>query len=78
MGYRRGHSEDVRQGEFDVSAEARVNMMDFRAGNETMSWFKCLGLVQRFITEGGYCLYPDMVSLPIDIKSGEKIKIVHR
>ena len=32
MGYRRGHPEDVRQGEFDVSAEARVNMMDFRAG----------------------------------------------
>ena len=31
MGYREGHPEDVRQGEFDASAEARVNMMDFRA-----------------------------------------------
>lgn len=78
MGYREGHPEDVRQGEFDASAEARVNMMDFRAGSETMSWFKCFGLVQRFVTEGGYRLYPDMVSLPKDVKSGEKITIVHR
>lgn len=78
MGYREGYPEDVRQGEFDASAEARVNMMDFRAGSETMSWFKCFGLVQRFVTEGGYRLYPDMVSLPKDVKSGEKITIVHR
>ncbi len=36
--YRKGHPEDVRQGEFDDSKEARVNMMDFRVG-ETESWF---------------------------------------
>lgn len=38
--YRRDHPEDVRQGEFDDSKEARVNMMDFRVGDETESWFK--------------------------------------
>ena len=76
--YREGHPEDVRQGEFDASEEARVNMMDFRAGSETMSWFKCFGLIQRFVTEGGYRLYPDMVSLPKEVKSGQKVTVVHR
>lgn len=35
--YRQGHPEDVRQGEFNASAEAHVNMMDFRIGDETNS-----------------------------------------
>ena len=44
--------------------EARVNMMDFRVGDETESWFKTsFNLVKRFIAEGGYRLYPDKVSL---------------
>lgn len=65
--YRKGHPEDVRQGEFDDSKEARVNMMDFRVG-ETESWFhNTFPLVQRFISEGGYRLYPDMISLPTDV-----------
>lgn len=77
--YREGHPEDVRQGEFDASAEAHVNMMDFRVGDETNSWFtKCFSLVQRFVTEGGYRLYPDMISLPKDVTSGQKVSIVHR
>ncbi|MBB4044222.1 hypothetical protein [Bacteroides reticulotermitis] len=77
--YREGHPEDVRQGEFDASAEAHVNMMDLRVGDETNSWFtKCFSLVQRFITEGGYRLYPDMVSLPKEISSGKQITIIHR
>lgn len=76
--YREGHPEDVRQGEFDASAEARVNMMDFRGGDETASWFKCFALVQRFVSEGGYRLYPDMISLPKEVKGGQKVTIVHR
>ena len=52
--YRQGHPEDVRQGEFNASAEAHVNMMDFRIGDETNSWFtKSFSLVKRFIAEGG-------------------------
>jgi len=63
--YREGHPEDVRQGEFDASAEAHVNMMDFRAGGDTDVWFeKSFSLVQRFISEGGYRLYPDQIYQP--------------
>ncbi|WP_411973134.1 DUF4832 domain-containing protein [Sphingobacterium sp. Lzh-3] len=76
--YREGHDEDVRKGEFDLSAEAHVNMMDFRAGGETESWFKSFDLVQRFITEGGYRVYPDQINLPQDIKSGKIAQIAHR
>lgn len=77
--YREGHPEDVRQGEFDASAEAHVNMMDFRAGYETETWFTlCFGLVQRFISEGGYRLYPDQIYLPDNINKGTEIEINHR
>ncbi|WP_241254814.1 DUF4832 domain-containing protein [Sphingobacterium sp. DR205] len=76
--YREGHDEDVRKGEFDASAEAHVNMMDFRAGGETESWFKSFDLVQRFNTEGGYRLYPQQIKLPKRIKSGAVALISHR
>ena len=70
-GYRQGHPEDVRQGEFDSSAEARVNMMDFRVGQETESWFNdAFSLVQRFVSEGGYRLYPDQVIVPDQVSAG--------
>ena len=76
--YREGHAEDVRKGEYEASAEARVNMMDFRAG-DTDSWFeKSFPLVQGFAVEGGYRLYPDQISLPSTIRSGETAVIAHR
>ena len=69
---------DVRQGEFDDSKEARVNMMDFRIG-EVDSWFKdAFNLVQEFIAEGGYRLYPDRLSLPKEISNNETVTIAHR
>ncbi|WP_256009736.1 DUF4832 domain-containing protein [Desertivirga xinjiangensis] len=77
--YRQGHPEDVRLGEFDASAEAHVNMMDFRAGSETESWFEnSFTLVQRFVSEGGYRLYPDRVYLPEKVNSGSEAIITHR
>src|SRR5690606_13754182 len=76
--YRKDYPEDVRQGEFDTAADAHVNMMDFRAG-DTDSWFeKAFPLVQRFVSEGGYRLYPDQVYLPTIVKSGKEISISHR
>lgn len=76
--YREGHPEDVRQGEFDSSAEAHVNMMDLRVG-EITSWFEqSFSLVQRFNSEGGYRLYPDQVYLPEKIKTGAMVTISHR
>lgn len=78
-GYRQGYPEDVRQGEFDASAEGHVNMMDFRAGSETTSWFEnAYGLVQRFVSEGGYRVYPDQIYLPETIQSGAETTINHR
>ncbi|MGM9765540.1 MAG: DUF4832 domain-containing protein [Candidatus Cryptobacteroides sp.] len=78
-GYRQGHPEDVRQGEYDASKEAHVNMMDFRAGDETGSWFTTsFGLVEQFIQEGGYRVYPDQVSVPAKLKSGSEVQIVSR
>ncbi|GAA4802966.1 hypothetical protein GCM10023231_34900 [Olivibacter ginsenosidimutans] len=77
--YREGHPEDVRQGEFDASAEAHVNMMDFRAGSETLSWFEnSFPLVQRFVSEGGYRLYPDQIYLPEEIKRGTEVTLSSR
>ena len=76
--YREGHPEDVRKGEFDDSMLACVNTMDFRLG-ETESWFeKAFSYVQRFIAEGGYRLYPDMVSVPVSAKGGQDVTVVHR
>jgi len=76
--YRQDHPEDVRQGEFDSSLEAAVNMMDFRIG-EIESWFtKSFTLCQRFISEGGYRLYPDRVYLPEKVNTGTETTINHR
>lgn len=76
--YRENHPEDVRKGEFDASLEAAVNTMDFRVG-DTESWFaKSFSLVQRFISEGGYRLYPDQVYLPEQANSSAEVTITHR
>ncbi|MDR3058249.1 MAG: DUF4832 domain-containing protein [Prevotella sp.] len=70
--------KEVREGEFYDSKEAHVNMMDFRI-NETESWFEdTYPLVEEFIAEGGYRLYPDQLSLPKTMKNGTQIKITHR
>ncbi|SOD11803.1 DUF4832 domain-containing protein [Pedobacter xixiisoli] len=76
--YRENFPEDVRKGEFDSSAEAAVNMMDFRVG-DTESWFtRAFTFVQRFTSEGGYRVYPDQVYLPEKIGSSEEAVITHR
>lgn len=63
--YREGHSEDVRKGEFKAAEEAHVNMMDLRVNDEVRSWFgQEFDLVKRFISEGGYRLYPTWVKAP--------------
>ena len=77
--YREGHPEDVREGEYQLSAEAHVNMMDFRVNNEVDVWFqKCFGRVKDFVQKGGYRLYPDMVSVPSEMSAGSRLTISHR
>ena len=76
--YREGHAEDVRKGEYDASAEARVNMMDFRINDETRSWFEeAFPLVKGFVAHGGYRLYPAMVDAPEKAK-GNTAKVTTR
>ena len=78
-GYRQGHPEDVRKGEYDASAEAHVNMMDFRVGEETQSWFNdAFDLVKSFVSEGGYRLYPDQVTVPDQVAAGSRVKVSSR
>ncbi len=74
--YREGHAEDVRKGEYDAAAEARVNMMDFRINDETRSWFEdAFPLVKKFVAHGGYRLYPVSVEAPVTAKPGKSVKV---
>ena len=60
-----------------AAAEAHVNMMDFRVGNETLSWMQNLDLVREFVEKGGYRLYPSSLSLPVSAVSGSSFIIDH-
>jgi len=75
--YREGHPEDVRVGEMEEAENAKVNMMDFRR-QEVATWFgKTFNLVQRFISEGGYRIYPTSVTLPEKIERNKTFSISH-
>ena len=77
--YREGHSEDVRRGEYEASAEAKVNTMDLRINDETKSWFtKSFDLVKKFIAEGGYRLYPDKITVPVKASVCDTVTVTHR
>lgn len=75
---------EVRQGEYNEGKGANVNMMDFRYNkntgtSETHSWFNAAyNLVEEFIAEGGYRLYPDKISIPQNVSGNGQATIVHR
>ena len=70
--------KDVRAGEFVTSEEEKVNMMDFRAGKETASWFfDAFDYVKRFVAEGGYRLYPTGITVPVEFRNGKPAVISH-
>ena len=75
---------EVRKGEFEEAKGASANMMDFRyssniVNGETFSWFnEAFHLVEHFIAEGGYRLYPDQLSVPEKISNGASMQIGHR
>lgn len=82
--YRENHPEDVREGEYEISAQTHVNMMDLRAGNETFSWFlsedsACPGrsLVEKVVTNCGYRLYPTSLSYNDVASHGKGLDIEH-
>lgn len=75
---------EVRQGEYNEGKGANVNMMDLRFSSnvntgETHSWFNtAMHLVKNFISEGGYRLYPDKISVPEQASSNGSVTMVHR
>ena len=75
---------DVRIGEFEDGKNASANMMDLRyskdiVNGETFSWFNdAFPLLEQFIAEGGYRLYPDRLSFPAHVSNGSTITITHR
>lgn len=75
---------EVRQGEYYEGKGANVNMMDLRYGSntamgETWSWFnEAYDLVEEFIAEGGYRLYPDKISVPVFPGGSDNVTITHR
>ena len=77
--YRENHPEDVRQGEYDMSAEARVNMMDLRVHSEIQTFFQLkFDLVKSFIANGGYRLCPALVSVPENVCTGDRVTLTSR
>lgn len=78
-GYRQGHPEDVRQGEYRDAIACSANMLDFRVGAETESWFNdAFDLVKKFIAEGTYRLYPQKVVVPETAKAGSEVTVSHK
>lgn len=78
-GLKEGHPETVRQAEYDMSMEAKVNMMDFRVHAEIESFFgDTFNLVKDFIASGGYRLCPTLVTVPEKVRSGDKVSVTSR
>lgn len=81
-----GYSDwgDVREGEFLDAQGSCVNTMDLRYNesvdvSEAWSWFnEAYDLVERFIQEGCYRIYPDRVVVPEHFRRGEEVTISHR
>ncbi|MGN1215475.1 MAG: DUF4832 domain-containing protein, partial [Candidatus Cryptobacteroides sp.] len=75
---------DVRKGEYEEAAGACANMMDLRynsnvQSSETWSWFnEGFDLMQKFLREGVYRLWPCCVSLPATASSGSTASISAR
>lgn len=74
----------VRKGEYDDAKYIHANTMDLRFSSsvtegETWSWFnEAYDLVEKFIQEGIYRLYPDRLVVPGSVAKGGQLTIKHR
>ncbi len=69
---------DVYQKTFEDALSAHANCLDLRERIETTGWtMRAPELVKKFITSGGYRLFPSMVSFPETIQSGSSFTIRH-
>lgn len=79
QGIKEGHPETVRQAEYRMSMEAKVNLMDLRVHAEIESFFgHTFDLVKEFIAAGGYRLCPTIVTVPDKAVVGETVKVTTR
>ena len=75
---------ELRVGECEDMNSAYVNMMDLRydasyTSGETWSWFNdAFDLVEKFVQEDCYRIYPDKVSIPAKVSNGSTYTIQHR
>ena len=75
---------ELRQGEYEDMHSAYVNMMDLRydasyVSGETWSWFNdAFDLVEKFVNEDCYRIYPDKVSIPAAMTNGREYTVQHR
>lgn len=75
---------EVRSGEYEDAKYIHANTMDLRYSSsvtegETWSWFnEAYDLVEKFLQEGIYRLYPDRVVMPVTAKKDGKMTIKHR
>lgn len=75
---------ELRQGEYDEMQRAYVNMMDLRynsnvSQSETYLWFnEAFDLVEQFLQEGVYRLYPNTLWLPESANAGESVTVRSR
>lgn len=76
--YRFASWRDVYSQTLQHALEGHFNTLDLRELPETKGWIEqAPDLVQRFITEGGYRIYPSSVTLPATCGNGDSVRIVH-
>ena len=69
---------DVYKQTFQHAIEGHFNTLDLRELPETKGWTeRANDLVEKFIIQGGYRIYPCSVSLPVRAKAKSTVLISH-
>lgn len=76
--YRMNTWRDVYKQTFQHAIEGHFNTLDLRELPETKGWTeRANDLVEKFIIQGGYRIYPCSVSLPVRAKAKSTVLISH-
>ncbi len=69
---------DVYKLTYNDAITSHANSLDLREPEQTKRWIEVVpGLVNDFILNGGYRFYPNKLSIPTQIKSGNGFEIIH-
>lgn len=76
--YRMNTWRDVYEQTYQHAIEGHFNTLDLREIPETKGWTeRANDLIEKFIVQGGYRIYPCSLSLPIRIKANSTVTISH-